>query len=146
MKKIPRDDVAGDDVVLGILREGEDVDVTVTLGALPSSPEDNANNNHRGDNDDEQEDAGDELERLGMVMEVDPDEGNVVITEVDPDSSAFEKGLREGDIIVEVAGVQVSDLSHVLEGLSNATDRSRKSVLIRVRSGDQQRFVALPLG
>ncbi len=135
-----------DDVVLGILREGENMDVTVTLGALPSSPEDNANNNHRDDNGDEPEDAGDELERLGMLMEVDPDEDNVVITEVDPDSSAYEKGLREGDIIVEVAGVQVSDLNDVLEGLGNAADRSRKSVLIRVRSGDQQRFVALPLG
>ena len=135
-----------DDVVLGILREGEELDVTVILGALPSSPEDNANNNHRDDNDQEQDNTGDELERLGMLMEVDPEEDNVVITEVDPDSSAYEKGLREGDIIVEVAGVQVSDLSDVLEGLGNAAERSRKSVLIRVRSGDQQRFVALPLG
>jgi serine protease Do len=133
-----------DDAILGILREGEEREITVTLGSLESPPEDSANNNMRGDKNDTEQ--GSKLDRMGMQLEESPDQEGVVIVEIDADSEAFDKGLRQGDIIIEVGGVQVSQLSDVIEGLRSAEEQSRKSVLLQVRSGDQQRFVALPVG
>ena len=79
------------------------------------------------------------------------DEG-VVITEVDPSSDAADKGLKPGDVILEVAGVNVSDPSDVAEGVKKAmagakptTEKDTVKVLMQVKSGDQTRFVALSL-
>ena len=140
-----------DDAVLGILREGDEREITVTLGSLESPAEDSANNHQRnGEGEDEGNGKGGsdqdgKLDRLGMQLEDSPDEDGVVIAEIDEESEAYDKGLREGDIIIEVGGVQVSDLSDVVEGLDLAEEQSRKSVLVQIRSGDQQRFVALPM-
>ncbi len=133
-----------DDAVLGVLREGDEREITVTLGSLESPPEDSANNNLNGDKDDTEQ--GSKLDRMGMQLEESTDQEGVVIVEIDADSEAFDKGLREGDIIVEVGGVPVSGLSDVIDGLRSAEEQSRKSVLLQIRSGDQQRFVALPVG
>ena len=79
------------------------------------------------------------------------DEG-VVITEVDPSSDAADKGLKPGDVILQVAGVNVSDPSDVAEGVKKAmagakptTEKDTVKVLMQVKSGDQTRFVALSL-
>jgi serine protease Do len=76
----------------------------------------------------------------------------VVITEVDPSSDAADKGLKPGDVILQVAGVTVSDPADVAEGvkkaMANAKTASEKDtvkVLMQVKSGDQTRFVALSL-
>jgi serine protease Do len=80
------------------------------------------------------------------------DEG-VVITEVDPQSDAADKGLKAGDVILQVAGVAVSDPSDVAAGIKKAMDDSANTdkdkdtvkVLMQVKSGDQTGFVALSL-
>ena len=76
----------------------------------------------------------------------------MVITEVDPSSDAADKGLKPGDVILQVAGVTVSDPADVAEGvkkaMANAKTASEKDtvkVLMQVKSGDQTRFVALSL-
>ncbi len=132
-----------DDAVLGILREGEERQITVTLGSLESPPEDAANNNQNGDKDDSGDNS--KLDRMGMELEESPEHDGVLIVGIETDSEAYDKGLREGDIIIEVGGVEVNRLSDVVEGLRIAEEQSRKSVLVQVRSGDQQRFVALPM-
>ncbi|WP_181704160.1 Do family serine endopeptidase [Chthonobacter albigriseus] len=72
-------------------------------------------------------------------------EAGVVVTDLDPDGKAAEKGIRQGDIILEVAGRPVSAPRDVEEGLKAAADAGRKAVLLRVQSGDDVRFVALGL-
>ncbi|HDO52955.1 MAG TPA: PDZ domain-containing protein, partial [Rhizobiales bacterium] len=67
------------------------------------------------------------------------------IVEVDPDSKAAQKGLKAGDIILKVAGVTVSDPGDVAEGVRKARKKQRKAVDMLVRSGERQRFIALPL-
>ena len=72
------------------------------------------------------------------------DEG-VVITGVDPNGKGAEKGLREGDVILAVSGEVVSKPSQVVADIEAAAKAGKKGVLLRVKSDDQVRFVALPL-
>ena len=76
----------------------------------------------------------------------------VAITEVDPQSDAANKGLKPGDVILQVAGVTVSDPSDVAEGVKKAmanaktgSDKDTVKILVQVKSGDQTRFLALSL-
>ncbi len=77
-------------------------------------------------------------------------EEGVVITEVDPASDAADKGLKPGDVILQVAGVNVSEPSDVAAGVKKAmdgakTEKDSVKVLMQVKTGDQTRFVALSL-
>ena len=67
-------------------------------------------------------------------------------------SDAADKGLKPGDVILQVAGVTVSDPSDVaagvkkaMEGAKTDKDKDTVKVLMQVKSGDQMRFVALSL-
>ena len=70
----------------------------------------------------------------------------VVVTAVDPDSAAAEHGLQNGDVLLEVGGKAVSSVSEVKKAVSEAQCQGKHSVLMRVQSGDNTRFVALPVG
>ena len=72
-------------------------------------------------------------------------DGGVAIAEVDPSSDAAEKGLKPGDIILEVSGQQVAIPDDVVAGVKKAQDLKRSAVLLHVKSADQKRFVAVQL-
>ena len=55
------------------------------------------------------------------------------------------KGLRAGDVIIEVSSQPVTSAEDVSKGLAEATKLGRRALLLRVRSGDQTRFVAVQL-
>ena len=69
----------------------------------------------------------------------------VVVTEVDPKSAAAERGFKEGDVILEVAGKNVANAGDVREAINAARTDNKNSVLMRVKSGGSSRFVAVPL-
>jgi serine protease Do len=69
----------------------------------------------------------------------------VVVTEVDPKSAAAERGFKEGDVILEVAGKSVTTATDVREAIATARSDNKNSVLMRVKSGGSSRFVAVPL-
>ena len=72
------------------------------------------------------------------------DEG-LVITDVMPDSNAAEKGLQPGDVVLEVGGTNVASVSDVNGAIETAQANNRSAVLMRVRSGENTRFVAVSL-
>lgn len=67
----------------------------------------------------------------------------VVVTSVDETSEAYEKGLREGDVIAEVAQEAVTTPRDVVDRLEAAKDAGRTSILLLVRRAGQPRFVAV---
>jgi membrane-associated protease RseP (regulator of RpoE activity) len=69
----------------------------------------------------------------------------VVVTEVDPKSAAAERGFKEGDVILEVAGKSVTNAGDVREAINTARADNKNSVLMRVKTGASSRFVAVPL-
>jgi serine protease Do len=137
------------DVKLAIVRYGDTRQVTMKLGTFPSSKKLAALEPEK------QPDAGQQMKDLGLSLAPaakipGAGEEGVVITEVDPASDAADKGLKPGDVILQVAGVDVANPSDVASGVKKAmdgakTDKDTVKVLMQVKSGDQTRFVALSL-
>jgi serine protease Do len=136
-------------VKLSIVRYGDERVVDMKLGAFPSAKKLAALQ------EDKPADSGEQMKDLGLslapaVKFPGAGEEGVVITEVDPSSDAADKGLKPGDIILQVAGVTVSDPGDVAAGVKKAmaaskTDKDTVKVLMQVKTGDQTRFVALSL-
>jgi len=70
----------------------------------------------------------------------------VVVTKVDPDGPAAERGFKVGDVILDVSGSNVTNPAEVKKAISDARGSGKRTVLMRVKSGEQTRFVALPVG
>ena len=71
----------------------------------------------------------------------------VLITQVDPNSDAAEKGLQPGDVVQRVGGRAVHTPADVQSGVSEAQKGGRKSVLLLVASTQGgSRFVAVDVG
>lgn len=89
-----------------------------------------------------------DLSQLGLTLMPARSGGvtdGVVIAEVDPSSDAAEKGLKAGDIILEVSGEAVADPKDVADGIKRVQDMKRPAVLLNVKSGDQKRLVAVQI-
>jgi serine protease Do len=96
------------------------------------------------DNDDNDEKK--ELQQLGLTLVPVRDAGGkegVAIAEVDPESSAAQKGLKAGDVILEVDREAVSTPDDVISGVKKVKEKGLDAVLLHVRSGEQKRIVAL---
>ena len=85
----------------------------------------------------------DELrEKNGLGKEV----KGVIVLEVDPASAAAEKGVKPGDVIVEVAQDAVNSVDDITKGIDKVKKAGRKAVLLRLESGKGGlRFVAIPV-
>ena len=70
----------------------------------------------------------------------------VVVTGVDPDGPAAEQGFQTGDIILDVGGKAVANARDVRNALTEAKSQGKHNVLMRVKTADGTRFVAIPLG
>jgi serine protease Do len=69
-----------------------------------------------------------------------------VITQVEPNSEAAEKGLEAGDVIARAGARPVRLPSDLTQAIAEARNMGRDSVLLLVVDGTAQRFVALKLG
>ena len=122
---------------IALIRGGAPMTVDVTLGAMPSDKTAMA-----GFESGKAQNATSALADLGLKLR--RGEDGVLVTDVDPDSTAAEKGLKEGDVILEVAGKSVTRPSEVAEAIDAAKSDGKKSVLMRVKSDQGEHFVALP--
>jgi serine protease Do len=137
----------GNAVKLNVLQKGQDKVVNLTLGQLPNTIEAKANV--------DQEDKGSATKgtgvpKLGLTLApansvAGAGKDGVVVTEVDPKSAAAERGFKEGDVILEVAGKSVANVGEVRDAIDAARTDNKNSVLMRVKSGGSSRFVAVPL-
>jgi serine protease Do len=137
----------GNAVKLNVLQKGQDKVVNLTLGQLPNAVEAKASIDK-----DEKGSAskGSDVPKLGLTVApansvAGAGKDGVVVTEVDPKSAAAERGFKEGDVILEVAGKSVTSAGEVREAIDAARTENKNSVLMRVKSGGSSRFVAVPL-
>ena len=85
-------------------------------------------------------------DELRQKHRIDQNVTGVVVTEVDPQSPAAQKGLKVGDVIVEAAQEQVSSVEDVAKSIDKVRKSGRKAVLLRLEDGKGDlRFVAVPL-
>ena len=69
----------------------------------------------------------------------------VVVTNVNPDGPAAERGMRAGDVILDVAGKAVNEPVDVRAAVDLARTAGKHSVLMRIKSGKSTHFVAMPV-
>ncbi|MGZ5172460.1 MAG: PDZ domain-containing protein, partial [Burkholderiales bacterium] len=69
----------------------------------------------------------------------------VVVMKVEPKSAAADRGVKKGDVILEVAGKAVTNPGDVREAIEAARTDKKNNVLMRLRSGDASHYVAMPL-
>ncbi|CTQ48447.1 Do family serine endopeptidase [Jannaschia donghaensis] len=131
-----------------IFRDGETQTLLVTLGRredaeapIPASasPEEPAESTIMGLT------VSSLTEELRGQLDLDADAKGLVVTDVEDDSAAFEKGLRAGDVIEEAGQVAVTTVADLEERIETAQEAGQKSFLLLVRRGEDARFVALPL-
>jgi serine protease Do len=130
----------GSSVKLDILHKGEAKTVTVALGEMPNDHQANAG-------DTSSNTAGGP--HLGLRLAPASDVGGsgdkgVVVTSVDPSGPAAEHGFQTGDVILDVGGKTVSNPGDVKSALTAAAASGKHSVLMRVKTADATRFVAVP--
>ncbi|WP_454618101.1 Do family serine endopeptidase [Bradyrhizobium cenepequi] len=138
----------GNAVKLNVLHKGTEKTVNLTLGQLPNTMEAKADNDN-GDRGGSSS-RGTDVPKLGLTVApansvAGAGKDGVVVTEVDPKSAAAERGFKEGDVILEVAGKNVTSAGDVRDAITAARNDNKNSVLMRVKSGGSSRFVAVPL-
>ena len=137
----------GNAVKLNVVHKGQDKVINLTLGQLPNTLEAKADTDN-GDKGGAT--RGSDVPKLGMTVApansvAGAGKEGVVVTEVDPKSAAAERGFKEGDVILEVAGKTVASAGDVRDAITSARNDNKNSVLMRVKSGGSSRFVAVPL-
>jgi len=135
----------GSNVKLGVVSKGAEKTVNVVLGELPR--EQRQARATPGDSDS----SGTEVPRLGLSLApagkvAGAGSDGVVITQVDPDGPAATQGFRTGDVILDVAGKRVASPEEVRKAFADARSGGKRTILLRVKSGENTRFLAVPLG
>jgi serine protease Do len=125
----------GQSVPVTLVRDGKTMDIEVKIGTMPGEPKMASKDGGT------QQEGSLSLSDFGLKVAPAQDGAGVVVTEVAPGSAAAERGLKAGDVILEVAGAEVHQPSDVRAALK---DNTRKRVLLLVKTEDGQRFLALP--
>ncbi len=132
-------------------REGQTETIMVTLGRREDAESSSV---PTGPTEPEEEAAPKTLDLLGLSLSAVTDElteeyalgenaEGLVVTVVDEDSEAFEKGLRAGDLITEAGQSPIKSFDEFEEKIAEAREAGRKSILLLVRRSGDPRFVAL---
>jgi serine protease Do len=156
MRSLPRAVAAtaiGKSVAVELLRKGQPMGLTVTVGRLPEGgevAEDAVQSEETPAAEPEREDLlglsiaplTDELReryKIGRTVE------GVIITEVKPNSPAAQKDVKPGDVIVEVTQEKVKQPQDVKSRLLAVKKSGRRSVLLLLSDAKGElRFVAVP--
>ncbi len=131
--------VPGTAVKLTVLRNGQQRTFNIVLGELPPRREATVVPETR-------EPRGTNLSQLGFAVAPKPGGDGVVVTNVDPNGPAAEHGFKVGDTILDAAGRKLGNAGDLRNALQAAQNAGKRSVLLRVKSGDAMRFVTLPIG
>ena len=127
-------------VEIGIRRGNRNMTIDVKLGTFPGGATAPAKVD-----DPAKETEATALRDLGLKLRANTKGKGVVIADVDADTDAAEKGLRKGDIILEVNSAIVNRPSDVDREVKKAKNLGRKAVLMTVMRGKQRRFIAVQL-
>ena len=132
----------GTNVKLGVISKGAEKTVNITLGQLPREQQEaRAATGESGS-------SHTDVSRLGLSLAPASKVGGagnegVVVTQVDPDGPAAAHGVQTGDVILDVGGKTVANPDEVRKALADARSGGKRTVLMRVKSGDNTRFLAV---
>ena len=131
---------AGKDAELTVWRKGEAKSINV---AIKPYPQDDQQANATPQQDEQAKPSA--LDDYGLTVMPSDDGKGVVVTDVDRQGDAADKGITTGDIIVSVNNKPVKTGAEIETAIADASKTGRKAVLLQVQTNDQSRFVALPI-
>jgi serine protease Do len=134
----------GSSVKLDVWSNGASKTITVTVVQMPDEQQTKAGTSQPPASKSPSPNVGLTLAPANEVARS-GDKG-VVIVRVDPTGLAADHGLQAGDVILDVSSKPVSTGSDVVEALAGAQAQGKRGVLMRVKTSDGVRFVALPTG
>jgi serine protease Do len=158
MRRLPRtvaETRIGAVVPVEVWRDGKTVGLKVTLGDLEEAQDTGLLADSAGEGKEEPEQSGAVVlgmtlapldEKLKQQFGIGADVQGVVVSEVAPDSDAFTKGLRAGDVIKEVNREPVATVQAFRDRLRAAREQGRKSILVLTDRKGDLRFVAISTG
>ncbi len=153
MRKLPRivaDTEVGNPVPVKLWRDNGEVSVKVKIGVLEETEEEVAAKT----TEEETPGGTTSIEDLGLTVaridsrlreqyDLEDDTKGVVVTEVDPAGPAAAKGIRDGDVIVEISQDEVNAPSDVAERIKEAREAGRRLVLLLIEGEGGLRFVTV---
>jgi serine protease Do len=149
----------GKEVEVEFLRKGERKRVKLAVGRLveDDDKEKKSPQSAKPDEQGKSEGRGGDQSLFGLKVapltddlrkkfNIDAKVKGVVVTEADPQAPAAKKGVKAGDVIVEVAQDAVQSADDMARSIDKVRKSGRKAVLLRVEDGKGElRFVAVPL-
>ncbi len=127
----------GNTARMTLLRDGKRETVEITIGTMPTDIRRMAAGTPKG--------GQMSMAALGLRLRPAPDGEGVAVVAVKPSSPAADKRLQRGDVILEVDGIAVDDPQGFAAALEQLAEEGNSRVLLLVKSGNRQRFVALPV-
>jgi len=132
----------GTSLKLDVLRKGEAKTIALTLASMPNERQAKAESG--------QAQPANSLSKFGLSLApandvVGSGGKGVVVMGVDPDGTAADLGFKSGDIILDVGGKTVANVGDVRKALTEAKSQGKHDILVRVKTADATRFVALPI-
>ena len=156
MRNLPRvvaDTAIGRQVPIVVWREGAERTLQVTVGELPEDQQQQAaatpGPQDRGGRAVDVPGTGMKVSAINQEMRerfsLREDQRGVVITDVAQGSAAADRGVRPGDVIVEVSQEAVATPAEVLERVERARTANRRNVLMLIENAQNGlRWVPLP--
>jgi len=137
----------GTEVKLGIVRDHDRRTVSLKLGTFPKTLEARADTSPQKS---KESDGKVELGKFGLTLApakkvAGAGREGVVVTDVDSGGVAAGQGFSTGDVILAVANKSVSTPEEVRKEIASVRSQGKRAVLIRVKSGSDTHFVALPI-
>ena len=143
--RIVGDSSVGKKVLVKVLRDGKEVSLSVKLGRL----EDNiASSQPVRQRTKKVEFAGMTLSNVGKEVAeqfgIDQNIKGVVIVDVEAGSIAEDKGLKKGDIIIQVNRIKISSTDELYKLNEEAKKANKTSILMLILRDGMRRFIGLP--
>ena len=134
----------GTKVKLTLLHKGEVKTMELTLGKMPNERTAKAETGSSTSSENGVPHLGLELAPASDVAGAGGK--GVAVVGVDPDGPAAERGFKTGDVILDVGGKMVAKAGDVRNAMSEARSSGKHDVLMRVKTAQATRFIAVPVG
>jgi serine protease Do len=131
-------------VAIDYLRDGREQTVQVTIGQMKDQTDRERSRARQPEGNAQTSKLGITVAPAARVMGI--GEEGLAVLRVDPAGKAAEAGIRPGDVILQLAGRQISSPDELVRALEEAVSQKKQHVLALVRRNDRQMFVALPAG
>ncbi|WCR53836.1 MAG: Periplasmic serine endoprotease DegP [Wolbachia endosymbiont of Ctenocephalides orientis wCori] len=135
----------GKSVQVKLLRKGKETNIKVVVGELDSDSQDNDHIETRSTSD-----YVTGLTVSDLPSELKDGKGNVpskgvIVTNVDSNSNSTLRGIKKGDIIMQIDGSDIENTSHFQKQVDLAAKKQKNSLMLLVFRGGNQFFISIKL-